>query len=476
MIKWLRDPELLGLLIIAGLAAFYLTQLPIGELSRYDEFKTLDRSNGFLLFGDWTTVYASNVPNFQKPPLQYWMGAILLSTGMDEHLAMKLPSWVFSIVCLFATAALVRNIAPRHPWAVPAALILLASSTEFWPYAMSGMLETGSAAFVSLALLFGYRGFERPGAWWWAAIFIGLGALQKSPAALVVVIVFIAGAATACWMKGAPMPGLRSRHFAGAAFAALLLVAAWPLLQLRLNGYEALRVSIQREMLDRFVPGDETGQRGLQEVWRIVVRDEPFLRLGGIAGLFFLPGLLKEPRIWGFTAVAVGYVLAVLLAGGAIYPRYTLNFVPLFSAILAIWIFRSAWSMRRKWFVTAVGSVLMLGPISPAKPPVENAGSPPEVLAAVGAQLRPDEMLLVCAWESRLKVSPGTVSYYASNGRPFEYLLDNSDLEGLHEELAGKPLRGLCSRAEFALLQSVFPQAEPLQPVGDGFVHFVVRP
>ena len=471
MLKRLLDPEYVAFVVILGLAVIYLVQLPIGEMTRFDEFMTLDRSNGFLLTGDWTTVSASNIPNFQKPPLQYWMGAALLATGMDEHLAMRLPSWLFSVVCLFATAALAREIAPRHPWAVPGAILLFASSIEFWPYAMSGMLETGSAAFVSLALLYAYRGLAQPRAWWWAALFIGLGALQKSPAALAAVIVFTAGAAVAGWIKGVPMPGLRSRHLAGASLAALLLIGAWPILQLALHGYEAIQVSLQRELIDRFSPSEGIGHRGLGDVLSIVFRDEPFLRLGAIIGLFVLPGLLKEPRIWGFTVLTVAYIGLVITAGGAIYPRYTLNFLPMFSAILAIWIFQAPWTLRRKWIVTAIISALMFGPISFASRDTSPAS---KILATVGAQLQREDVLLVCAWAPPI-VAPGAVSYYASNGRPFVYLRDPAELETHAAEIDGRPIRGLCSEAELAAIRSAFTDLTAVQMMGDGYIHFVAR-
>jgi 4-amino-4-deoxy-L-arabinose transferase-like glycosyltransferase len=471
MLKRLLDPEYVAFVVILGLSAIYLVQLPIGEMTRFDEFMTLDRSNGFLLTGDWMTVSASNIPNFQKPPLQYWMGAALLATGMDENLAMRLPSWLFSVVCLFATGALAREIAPRHPWAVPAAILLFASSIEFWPYAMSGMLETGSAAFVSLALLYAYRGLEQPRAWWGAAVFIGLGALQKSPAAFAAVIVFIAGAAIAGWIKGIPMPGLRSRHLAGAGLATLLLVGAWPILQLALHGYEAIQDSLQRELIDRFSPAEGIGHRGLGDVLGIVFRDEPFLRLGAIIGLFVLPGLMKEPRIWGFTVLTVAYIVLVVTAGGAIYPRYTLNFLPMFSAILAIWIFQAPWTMRRKWIVTGIISALMFGPISFAS---RDTNPAPEMLAAVGAQLRPEDVLLVCAWAPPV-VAPGAVSYYASNGRPFVYLRDPAEIEAHAAEIEGRPIRGLCSETELAAIRSAFVDVTPVETLGEGYVHFVAR-
>jgi len=471
-----RDPAFLSLVLIAGLALFYLTQMPIGELYRYDEFKTLDRSNGFLLFGDWTTVYASNIPNFQKPPLQYWMGAAFLSTGMNEHLAMKLPSWLFSVVCLFATVALVREIAPRLVWAAPAAIVLLASSTEFWSHAMSGMLETGSAAFVTLALLFAYRGLREPRNWWWCALVIGLGALQKSPAALLAVVVFTVAAALAGKAQGTPMPGLRSRSLLGAGLLALALVALWPFLQTVFHGYDAIRVGLKTEMMDRFVPGEATGNRGFGDVWRIVIRDEPLLRLGAIAGLFVLPGMLREPRLWGFTALTLGYVLSVYVAGGSVYPRYTLNFLPLFCAVVAIWIFHSGLSMRRKWIVIGIMSLLMLGPVKPAilvSAGGSGAGSPETaVLPPVGAQLRPDEVLVVCAWESEGRLSPGAVSFYASDGRPFFYLRSRADLEARLQALKGKPIRGLCPASDFPTIRALLDDAEPAEPLADGYVQF----
>jgi 4-amino-4-deoxy-L-arabinose transferase-like glycosyltransferase len=471
MTKRFGDPETVARLLIVGFAMFYLVQLPIGEMTRFDEFMTLDRSNGFLLFGDWTTVHASNLPNFQKPPLQYWMGAALLSTGMDEHLAMRLPSWMFSVVCLYATAALAREIAPRHPWAAPAALLLFASSIEFWPYAMSGMLETGSAAFVSLALLYAYRSLEHPRAWWWAAVFVGLGALQKSPAAFAAVIVFTAGAIAASRVKGVSLPGLRSYHLAGAAVAALLLIGFWPVLQLYLHGYEAIQVSLHREMLDRFVPSEEAGHRGLGKVVSIVFRDEPFLRLGAIVALFVLPGVLKDPRLWGFTVLTLGYIGLVFAAGGAIYPRYTLNFLPMFSAVLAVWIFQTAWSLRRKWIVAGVISLLMLGPFSFA---TRSPDSVPDMLATVGAQLQPDEVLLVCAWGPST-LSPGAVSYYSSNGRPFVYLRDPQELQARLAEIAERPIRGLCSETGVSDIRSALGDVATVENLGGGYIHFVAN-
>lgn len=399
------------------------------------------------------------------------MGAALLASGMDEHLAMKVPSWMFSVLCLYATAALTRQIAPHLRWASPAAIILFASSIEFWPYAMSGMLEAGSTAFICLALLNAYRGLDQPLAWWWSAVFIGLGALQKSPAALFAVIVFTLGAALAGRLNGATLPGLRSRHLTGAVFLALLLTLAWPALQLKRHGYEAIQISIQQEMINRFMVGDETGQRTMGRVLSIIFRDEPFLRLGAIAGLIFLPRILKEPRIFGFTTLIAGYVLMVFIAGGSIYPRYTVNFLPVFCAVLAVWIFQAHWLLWRKWIVTGLLSILMMGPLTLAS---EEDTSAPAVLAMVGAELKPEELLLVCAWSKPI-LSPGAVSYYASNGRPFLYLHRPNDIEGHLSELVRKPVRGLCSQTELSAIRAKLSNVVPLKILGEGYIEFIAN-
>jgi hypothetical protein len=224
-------------------------------------------------------------------------------------------------------------------------------------------------------------------------------------------------------------------------------------------------------MIERFMPGEEAGQRGLGQVLSIVVRDEPFLRLGAIAALFFLPGLLKEPRIWGFTVLIVGYIGLVFVAGGSIYPRYTLNFLPMFSAVLAVWIFQAPWPVRRKWIVTAILSVLMFGPLSTA---TGNSRNLPEMLTTVGERLQPEEVLLVCAWSHPI-LSPGAVSYYASNGRPFVYLHDPAELETLAVRIDGRPIRGLCSEAELAAIRSALTDVTPVQMMGERYLHFVAR-
>ncbi|RAP39815.1 hypothetical protein BYZ73_18490 [Rhodovulum viride] len=480
MNSWLRDPQKLGLILISGLALFYFTQLPVGQLYRFDEFLTLDRTNGFLRFGDWTTVYSSNLPNFQKPPLQYWMGAVFLGAGVDETVAIRIPSWIFSVVCLVATASLARSIVPAHPHAAPAAVILLASSTEFWSHAMSGMLETGSAAFVTLALLFAYRALKEPANWWWVAVAVGLGALQKSPGALAAVAVFVAGAALAARLRGVALPGLRSRIFPVAGLLALCLAAAWPLLQILLHGSAAIRSAVDNELIGRFSPDATSGMRGFGDVWGIVIRDEPFLRLGAIAGLFVLPTLLRDPRLFGFTAVVLGYVASIVLAGGAVYPRYTLNLVPLFCAVVAVWIFQSQARLRRKWILTGIMSLLLLGPLKPAilvsGQSARDQAAQSTVLPTVGMQLQDDETLVVCGWDRKTRFSPGAVSFYASNGRPFVYLTQKEDLGPKLSALTGRPIRGVCSSSSFAELSEVFDAAEVVERLAPDYVVFTVRP
>lgn len=480
MTKYLTAYHIAAFLIVS-IAVLQLFQLGVGEISRYDEYLTLDRTNGFLQTGDWLTVYGKNLPDFKKPPLQYWFGAVMMLTGMDIFVALKIPSWFFAVLCLIGTLAIVREIAPRHSWAGPAAVLFLASSNQFWSYAQSAMLETGSAAFVTFALLFALKGL-RNGAYWWAcAAMIALGALQKSPAALLFVAVLVFGAATGARVMAQPNPGLRLKIIVLPAVLAVVSVGAWLLLQLYLHGAAAIQVGLQGEMIERFVPAEESGLRGLGKMWVLIIRDEPLLRLAAFVAAVVLPFRLHDARVWGLTAVLMGFTIGILFAGGAVYSRYTLNLLPLMCALTAVLIFQVlSWTPRRKWIVAGLVSLTMMGPIKLAilygdnRPGRNNFEL--TVLPHVGAALRENELLIACAWRRKGRVSPGGVSYFASNGRPFLY---SRGLEAMREALRGmepgRPLRGICRSKSLDDIRDDLGQLQIISRHEGDYVHFTAR-
>ena len=145
-------PILVTALLIAAVLFIYLPLLPVGGFRFFDEFHTLDRTTAFARHGDWFTVYSLQEPSFKKPPLQYWMSAGLLETGAGELTALRLPSFLFTLGSLVATALLAAAVMPATLWAMPASVLLLACSTMFWAYGLSAMLASGATFFATLAL------------------------------------------------------------------------------------------------------------------------------------------------------------------------------------------------------------------------------------------------------------------------------------------------------------------------------------
>lgn len=78
----------------------------LGGISHFDEVCTLDRSTAFARFGDWLNVYSENAVSFRKPPLQYWLTAILLELNVPELVALRAPSFVFALSGLAAIRSL----------------------------------------------------------------------------------------------------------------------------------------------------------------------------------------------------------------------------------------------------------------------------------------------------------------------------------------------------------------------------------
>ncbi len=122
---------LIAILLGLWVTYFHASMISLGEISHYDEYLALDRITAFERQGDWWNVYSNQQVTFNKPPLQYWMSALLLEAGVDMTTALRAPSWLFGGLCLIATGMLAAAILPGNPWVIPAAVLLVTSSERF---------------------------------------------------------------------------------------------------------------------------------------------------------------------------------------------------------------------------------------------------------------------------------------------------------------------------------------------------------
>ncbi|WP_157973605.1 glycosyltransferase family 39 protein [Tropicimonas sp. IMCC34043] len=447
-------PLLVTALLIAVVWVAHLQLLPGAGFRYYDEFHTLDRSTAFARMHDWLAVYSVNEVSFHKPPLQYWMTALLLETGMDLQIALRLPSMLFTLGSLLAAGLLVLALIPWSPWAIPATVLLLSSSTKFWDYGLSAMLDSGATFFATLALATTILALRRPSWWYATAVVIVLGSLQKAPIGLVLVALFLLVLSRTKGRHGFSLRQLRTdRRFQVSVWIAVLGTLAWPLFQMALYDLGALGELFGDQMISRFTPtGPVENPRNLADLYELIIDYEPVLRWLGIAALAWLPWRLKRMELLTLPAIFAIFVAGMLLAGGHVTARYSLIMVPLLTAALAAVLLSLP---RAPWIglaAAALVSAAALGPIKTAETlriaADEDYQSQIDELSKVGAELQPDETLVVCTKRTPTgRVIPALASYYAANGRPFVRIDRLSKLEDLWKngDLKG-PMRGVCSQ------------------------------
>lgn len=446
----------LSALFVVALAAYYVTLLPIGNLALGDEFLTLDRVNGFVTRGDYLTVYTENKPDFRKPPLQYWLSAALIQIGVDLTTALRFPSYVFSILALISTGFLARALSPLTPYAAPAAIALLAGSQTFWTFGTSAMLDSGATLFSTLAIAGFVLALRQPLWWYLVAFAVALSALQKAPAPLAMVILMslVVLASSGSGTSG-PRASFRNRHFIRATPLTAAALLVWPIIQMAQHGAAELRETYLTHMFSRFSPSSEA-RYSLAE---LILEKEALIRVPGILALAALPYVLRRRELVALPALLLGFALIVGAAGDMVYPRYSIPFLPLLMAALAVVIIRVLASQPLAALALIVAlSFASSGPFKTSAAVgnmTEGQTGHLPLLRNVAAALRDDETLVVCRGKGNPHV--GAISYYASNGRPFlkiatieQFLVRDRDGR------ARPPYRGICNAAQADLLRARF--------------------
>ena len=450
---------LLTILVIAGIWAAYVLLLPEGGISRIGEFHTLDRASSFARQSDWFTVYSLGDVTFNKPPLQYWMSALLMEAGLEQTIALRLPSMLFALGNLVATALLAAAIMPGVRWVMIASVLLCSSSVAFWTASVSAMLDTGNAFFSTLALASAVLALRQSTWWYVAAVAIALGALQKSPAAFALVAVFLIALFATSRFHGYRFSTLRAdRPFRRSVLIAIVGVFAWTVLQTALHGFAAIDDFFGDQMIDRFKPDPLDGTWNLSQIGDLLIDDEEYLRIPGILALYWLPWRVRRLELIALPAVFTVFALAMVMADGSVYSRYALNILSLLSVALASVLL----SFRRYiWAALAAVAVVALATGSPLKRAEDLRLYPPDIigiqnrlLSEVGAMLTHKEELVYCSWDrTHTRFRPGGVSYFASDGRRVFRLGKPRSIETyLKDGNLNGPIRGVCRSADLALI------------------------
>jgi 4-amino-4-deoxy-L-arabinose transferase-like glycosyltransferase len=459
-------PLVLSLLAVAVYGVYFSQDLNAGSPRHYDAYYSLVRSIGFLDTGDWLAVHRNHQPDFRKPPLQYMLTALCMKAGMDDLQALRLWPFVFALGTLLGTILLTHLVAPRSPWAMPSAVLLLASSLNLAEHARMGLLETGMVLLLVLSVCAVFLA-ERSPRWWVAAgVLIGLGFLQKVPIALAVCVPLVGAL---CWLPGEPGYSWkalrRSLHFRIGSAIALLLCAFWPLVQTLRFGSKYLEIQLLRQIVYRLHPQPPPGLPGSGPEplrWLDWLRFDSqwawLLCLGLLLTVFVAPRFRRNGRLL-LCSIYVALAIAVLAAaGGEVYPRYILVFIPFLAVVggvvLAQWI---PWPPLSAGIAAALLASNALALAEVVRPPGDGDGDRMARARIFRDKLEPNETpIFFYAKSRRLEFPPPAFLYYADLDRRV-MVFDRDALGRLGPAKVRRrlppPLQGLSHRDDYPMAQ-----------------------
>jgi 4-amino-4-deoxy-L-arabinose transferase-like glycosyltransferase len=183
-----RQAEWLGIFgLVASAAWLFLEHLGRGALRDWDEATYAEVAKEIVSRHEWLTLYWQHQPFFEKPPLSFWLQAILFQHfGVTEFWA-RFPSAMAGIGLIVLVFALGRRLAGAPAGLLAGAVLL--TTRGFDNIARQGMTDTLLCFCIYLAL-YGYVRLRHDNGRWLYQVCAALacGVLVKGPAVLVVVL------------------------------------------------------------------------------------------------------------------------------------------------------------------------------------------------------------------------------------------------------------------------------------------------
>ncbi len=432
-----------------------------------DEYLSLDRSNGFLIKGDFLTVYMGNMPNFHKPPLQYWINAIQIHSGVEPFFATRLTSFVFAILLLLNVVFLVWLLLPDQPLALVIAPLPLATSENFWRYSVSAMLDIGAAFFAVFAITMLIVSLRRPVCWYLWAVVVAMGALQKVPVGLL----FSAAILFVLFIQHRHDPEESARfqdnkHFRYSCLLLVILLLFWPAVQLLRHGFEAVKTLVFDQMLDRFSPNILEIDNS-QFVWlNWILGDEVVLWVSGILASLIILFNKNRDLTFGIAVCVLLFFLAMSLANGRVFPRYLLIIYPLTTVLLVIFLFKT---FRNPLISTSILLALLLVGGNPVHSEAsimkmsDVRNNFENIFVDIRSTLNEDDNLLICPGRTRPYPSAGAVSFHALNKARLVKIRRYRDIHKRMKRFkVHDNYNGLCHKKHEEQLRSLFTDFEIL--------------
>lgn len=470
-----------AVIMAAVFVAILWPKIAHGTLWHHDELLTGNRAREIVVRHDPSTITLNFEPDFTKPPLQYWISSLAMKLTRNRELAVRLPSLLYGALCLPATVLLAWCCRRRE--ADVANLLLPALAVAAFGYFVHisriGLLDTGTAFYLALALA-GCQPAKRNPRWWWlVGAACVLGAWQKAPYAFAAWALVLARR----WIVTGERGTLRSGQLVLALIAALLVASAWPALQWLRHGDELLVTAghKQADTLLRPHDPDDAGFRPYVYWWWLV---QDWALVGVLApvavlGTLLSPEYRKENPAQVETAMictALGFVLALTPYRTE---RYLITIIPLLAVLTLGWVVSVTERLLER--PLARGAILGLLVASALPVAVFHYAKPvrggPEALQACAQDLqntlRPDEVVVVDLYADLEFNAPDFILFYAHLRRSAQVLHADeirNRLATAQENQEPTVYRGIVRADLLAVLQRVNAHVQIVTRHGDWVV------
>ncbi len=204
--------------------------------------------------GDWVTPRVNDMPFLDKPPLVYWVQAVVMQWTGPTGLAARTPNLLAGVVWIVVVFLFALDWTKRRRTAWTAAAVAATGAAGMLGSRFGPHLDMPLAACTAVVLYAAWRGVQRPsfGAAPALGIGVGLGLLAKGPLSFAVPFAVALGWALA---GIAPSRLLRVVVSPTAWVVALLVAAPWYVLVERTHP-GTLAHFVGHEHLSRFGRGD----------------------------------------------------------------------------------------------------------------------------------------------------------------------------------------------------------------------------
>lgn len=373
--------------------------------------------------GDYTSLRLYDEPYYLKPPLLFWLSALMIKIFGPHPFAVTLFSRIFGLGSILLTGWLgYRLFNARVGWA--SAFVLL--STHMFVYASTTFRLESALIFGILLALFAYLHGERK---WGPPLFyagVAIGFLAKGPPGVLPLFL-------------APLHGLLSgtsrswnrKFFRWLVWSPLLLLAlaCWGYILLK-DGYGPLMI-----LIDDLVRYKTDGVPRISQFWDEYVLGFafnywPWLPFA-LAGTYLTVRVALDSKARRYERASAGLLLAwigVTFLSCAIknaqYLRYALLAIPAISIVAAVALVRLLGDRYFDWLPRVVGSVALIAVVALPCLPLLARETEREQYSAIGQILDrrypPAEPIPVLVWTDRNVEIPNW--YYGDKARVVFFL------------------------------------------------------